>query len=129
MVPIPGFQIANWVHSSLFGNAGRILKASIVSEKAELEETHQEDVTGLLQRYAHFCHERIGRKVLFLPGLSALSEFKSAAKKVSAPKLLLVHFETSSGNRSSQALFVDPKGNIVDTPGEEKLNAEEKIFR
>ena len=67
--------------------------------------------------------------MLFLPGLSALSEFKSAAKKVSAPKLLLVHFETSSGNRSSQALFVDPKGNIVDTPGEEKLNAEEKIFR
>ncbi len=129
MVPIPGFQIANWVHSSLFGKATSIIRAAIMSEKTRWIDGIQEDVTGLVQRYCHFCHERIGRKVIFLSGLSSLAEFKAALKKISPPRLLVLSFSTGNGAVTSEVLYIDANGNIAETPGAENLSTEERIFR
>lgn len=129
MVPISGFQVANWVQSALFGGSAQILQASIVSEKTRMVDGFKEDVTDLLQRYCHFCHERIGRKVLFLPGLNTLAEFKAAVKKISPPRLLMITFSTNSGGITTEMLYIDAKGNIADAPGEADLNADERIFR
>lgn len=100
-----------------------------MSEKTKYIDGVKEDVTDLLQRYCHFCHERIGRKVLFLPGLNALAEFKSAVKKISPPRVLMITFSTNSGSVTTEMLFIDHKGNIADAPGEADLNPDERIFR
>ena len=100
-----------------------------MSEKTRWVDGVKEDVTDLLQRYCHFCHERIGRKVLFIPGLNALAEFKAAVKKISPPRLLMITFSTNSGGVTTEMLYIDPKGNIADAPGETDLNPDERIFR